>query len=350
MTHASFEIAGRQIGPAHPPYMIAELSANHAGSIDRALATMRMAKERGADAVKLQSYSPETMTIDSKKPDFMLRGGLWDGYSLYDLYAEAQTPFAWHQRLFDFGREIGITVFSTPFDETAVDLLERLDAPAYKISSFEMTDLELIARVARTGKPMIISTGLGNLEEIDCAVTCARDHGAVDLCLLHCVSSYPAPVDQSNIRTLVDLGERFGVVSGLSDHTLGTAVSVAAVAIGAAVIEKHVILSRADNSADAAFSLEPEELGALCRDIRDAWAALGQAGYALKPAEAAGLQYRRSIYAVADIAAGETFTRDNVRVIRPGFGLQPRELPAVLGRKAACALARGDALKLEHIA
>jgi len=342
-------IAKRLIGPNHPPYIIAELSANHNGQLERALQTIEMAKRQGADAIKLQTYTADTLTIDCDQPDFQIKGGLWDGYNLYQLYQWAHTPFAWHKTLFEHARKVGITCFSTPFDETAVDLLEDLNAPAYKIASFEAIDTPLIRYVAKTGKPMIISTGMANLAEITDAVDAALSGGCRALVLLHCISSYPAPVEQSNLRTIIDLGQRFNVLSGLSDHTLGTLVSVVGVAQGACVIEKHVTLSRADKGADSEFSLEPDELKQLCEDSKRAWSALGSAGYERKPAEQDNVRFRRSIYVVKDISAGEVLTLDNIRRIRPGFGLPPKHFDSLLGKKAAVALSRGTALTWDAV-
>ena len=344
MTSASVEIAGRRIGRDHEPYVICELSGNHNGSLDRALELLQAAASTGADAVKIQSYTPDTITIDHDGPGFRIEGGLWDGRTLYDLYGEAQTPFEWHEPLFRRARELGITLFSTPFDESAVDLLESLEAPAYKIASFEVVDLPLIARVARTGKPMILSTGMANLDEIGEAVRTARENGCDQIVLLHCVSAYPAPDEQSNIRTAPDLAERFGVVSGLSDHTFGSAVAVASVALGGCVVEKHFTLRRSDGGPDAAFSLEPEEFRTLVEDCKCAWRALGHATYDLQGCEGGSVVFRRSLYVVRDIAPGEALTRDNVRSIRPGYGLAPKHLPQVLGRRAARHLKRGEPL------
>ena len=295
-----------------------------------------MAKSCGADAIKIQTYNADTMTIDCDKEEFRIHGGLWDGYNLYKLYQWAQTPYEWHKPMFDHARKIGITLFSTPFDETAVDLLEDLNSPAYKIASFEAVDLPLIEYVARTGKPMIISTGMANLEEIAEAVDTARQGGCKDLILLHCISSYPAPVEQSNLRTIPDLANRFDVVSGLSDHTLGTTVSIASVALGACVIEKHVTMSRDDKGPDSEFSLEPRELEKLCSETKNAWHALGSAGYEKKPSEESSVKFRRSIYVVKDIKAGEMLTEENIKRIRPGFGLKPKHFKSVLGKSASC--------------
>ncbi|ADU65609.1 pseudaminic acid synthase [Desulfurispirillum indicum] len=337
-------INGRPIGPDSPPYVVAEVSANHNGNLERALQTIAAAADCGVDAVKIQTYTPDTLTIDCDLPDFRIQGGLWDGYTLYKLYQWAQTPFEWHQKMFDFAASKGVTLFSTPFDESAVDLLEHLQAPAYKIASFEAVDIPLIRYVARTGKPMIISTGMADEAEIGEAVEAARSGGCTELILLHCISSYPAPVEQSNLRTIADMAERFGVVAGLSDHTLGTTVAIAAVAQGACFIEKHFTLSRADKGPDSEFSLEPSELRELCHASRQAWLALGKAGYERKTAEEANVKFRRSIYAVRDIQAGEEFSPENIRRIRPGYGLAPKYFEQVLGRRATQAIVRGSAL------
>lgn len=343
-------IAGRLIGPDHPPFVICELSGNHNGSLDRALAMLEAAAATGADAVKLQTYTADTITLDSDSSDFLIEGGLWAGRRLHGLYQEAHTPYEWHPALFQRARDLGVILFSTPFDDTAVDLLEELGAPAYKIASFEAVDLPLIARVAATGKPMIISTGLASLSEMEDALETARSNGAADVVLLHCVSSYPAPIEEANVRTVPDLARRFGVATGLSDHTPGTAASVAAVALGACVIEKHFTLARADGGPDAEFSLEPAEFTALVRDCKAAWAALGRPHYDELGSEAAAAGHRRSLYIVADVAAGEPLTRANVRSIRPGHGLAPKHLPAVLGRRASRPLTRGERLAWDMMA
>jgi len=334
-------IEGVKIGPDHPPYIIAELSANHNGCLERALATIDEAKRQGASAIKLQTYTADTMTIDCDRPEYMISGGPWDGYKLYDLYKWAETPFEWHKAMFDHAREIGITVFSTPFDESAVDLLEELNTPAYKIASFELTDLPLIEYVARTGKPLIMSTGMASEEEIEDAVQAARNAGCNELILLHCISSYPAAMDEANILQLVTLADRFKTVPGLSDHTLGTTASVAAVALGACLIEKHFILDRQAGGADSSFSIEPEELGRLVTDARDAWMALGKAGFERESAEEGSMVFRRSISFVRDVKAEELVTTSDIRRIRPGFGLPPKYFNSLIGKKLKVNVSRG---------
>ncbi|TGL99806.1 pseudaminic acid synthase [Leptospira jelokensis] len=343
----SIFINKREIGDTQPPYIIAELSANHNGKIERALETIRSAKEAGADAIKIQTYTADTMTIDCDKDDFQIHGGLWDGYKLYDLYKWAETPYDWHKEIFDYASEIGITLFSTPFDETAVDLLENLNAPAYKVASFEATDLPLIRYIASTKKPMIMSTGMANLVEIEEMVEAARTAGCKDLILLHCISSYPAPVDQSNLLTIPDMRKRFGVQVGLSDHTLTNTASIASIVLGATVIEKHFILDRADKGPDSEFSITPEELRLLCRDTKDAWLALGTAGYERKPAEEANAKFRRSLYFVEDMKAGQMLEKHHIRRIRPGFGLPPKFEGELIGRKVVRDLERGTPVSWE---
>lgn len=335
-------IGKRNINHKSSPYIIAELSANHNGSIDRALETIKKAKECGADAVKIQTYTADTMTIDCDKHDFHINGGLWDGYKLYDLYKWAETPYEWHKTLFDYAKDIGITLFSTPFDETAVDLLEELNAPAYKIASFEVIDLPLIKVVAKTGKPMIMSTGMASEDEIEEAVECARENGCNDIVLLHCISSYPAPTEQSNLRQIPQLAKRFNVLSGLSDHTMGTAVPVASVALGACVIEKHFTLSRKDKGPDSEFSMESDELKSLCEDVKNAWLALGEPGFERQEAEKGSKVFRRSIYFVKDIKAGSVIGQDDIKRIRPGHGLAPKYEDQILGKTLLVDVERGD--------
>lgn len=344
------EIDGRPIGSGHPPYILAELSGNHNGELERALHMMEAAAATGADAIKLQTYTPDTITIDYDGPGFKIEGGLWDGRTLYDLYREAHTPFEWHEALFQKGKELGITVLSTPFDETAVDLLAELEAPAYKIASFEVIDLPLVAYVARKGKPMIISTGMASLGEINEAVQTARENGCDQIVLLHCVSSYPAKFEDSNIRTVPHLGEAFGCVAGLSDHTPGSVAAVTSVALGGCFVEKHFTLARAAGGPDAAFSLEPNEFAALVADCRHAWQALGRVSYDRSESERGSALLRRSLYAVEDIRAGEELTKENVRSIRPGHGLPPKHLPKILGRHAHEEIKRGTPLSWDLIA
>ncbi|PWC54972.1 N-acetylneuraminate synthase [Azospirillum sp. TSO22-1] len=343
MEHAmDFAIAGRAIGPDHPPYVIAELSGNHNGDIGRALALIDAAKEAGADAVKLQTYTADTITIAHDGPGFRLEGGLWAGRTLHDLYQEAHTPWDWHPRLFERAGSLGLAAFSSPFDPTAVDFLEGLDVPAHKIASFELVDLPLVRRVARTGKPVILSTGMASLGEIAEAVDAIRAESGRPPILLHCTSGYPTPIAEVDLRTIPHLASAFRTVVGLSDHTHGVAVPIAAVALGAVLVEKHFTLKRADGGPDAAFSLEPEEFRTMAQACRDAWAALGRADYALKPSEAANAGLRRSLYVVADVPAGTVLGPEHVRSIRPGGGLPPKHLPDVLGRRAARALTRGE--------
>jgi len=330
--------------PGQKPFLIAELSGNHNGDIDRARRMIDAAKAAGADAVKLQTYTADTITLDVDRPEFRLEGGLWAGRTLYELYQEAHTPWDWHPTLFAHAAEIGIPIFSSPFDPTAIDLLESLGAPAYKIASFELVDLPLIEKAARTGKPLIMSTGMASLGEVAEAVAAARVAGNDNICLLHCVSGYPTPVEDCDLRTIPHLAQAFDVAAGLSDHTMGVAVPVAAVALGAVVIEKHFTLARADGGPDAAFSLEPAEFRAMADACAAAHAALGSISYALKPSEAGGRNFRRSLYVTADVAAGEMLTGANVRSIRPGLGLPPKHLPDVLGRHAARNLTRGEPL------
>jgi N-acetylneuraminate synthase len=336
-------IDGRKIGPNYPPYIIAELSANHNGILQKALDTISEAKRCGADAIKLQTYTADTMTIDCDSEEFQIRGGLWDGYKLYDLYKEAQTPFSWHKAMFDHARKIGITCFSTPFDETAVDLLEDMNVPAYKVASFEATDLPLIKYIAATKKPMIMSTGMANLEEIEEMVTTAKDAGCQELILLHCISSYPAPIEQSNLLTIPDMRKYFGVQIGLSDHTITNTASIVASALGATVIEKHFIMDRNYKGPDSQFSIEPPELTALCTETKDAWLSLGKAGYDRKPAEEANIKFRRSVYFVKDLKEGEIITQEHIRRIRPGLGLAPKFEAEIIGKSVKVDVVRGTA-------
>lgn len=347
MTHLTID--GRIVGPGAPPYIVAEMSANHNGSLDAALRIIDSAKACGADAVKIQTYRPDTITLRADSEEFRIRGGLWDGRTLYDLYEEAHTPWEWHEELFAHARRAGITMFSSPFDPTAVDLLERLGCPAYKIASFEAIDLPLIRYVAQTGKPMIISTGLADALEIEEALDAARSGGCRELALLHCVSGYPAPAAEYNLLTIPDMARRFGVVVGLSDHTIDNATAVASVALGAALVEKHFTLDRSGGGPDDSFSLEPQQLRELCAQARTAWSALGRAGYERQPSEAGNVQFRRSLYFVKALKAGDVVTEDAIRSVRPGFGAAPKLAPQVIGRRlksdvAACTPVRLDLL------
>ena len=329
------EIAGRKIGSNFAPYVIAELSANHNGSIDTALSIVEQAKIAGADAVKLQTYKPDTITLESDSDEFRIKGGLWGGRSLYELYEEAHMPWDWHKPLFDHARKFDITIFSSPFDPTAIDLLEDLGAPAYKIASFEAIDLPLIRYAASTRKPMIISTGMANQTEIAEAVDAAKTAGCKDLAILHCVSGYPAPAEDYNLKTIPDMIDQFGLVTGLSDHTLDNTTAIASVVLGAAIIEKHFTLDRNGGGPDDSFSLEPAEMAALCRDAKTAWAALGKVDYGHKSSEQGNVQFRRSLYFVRDMAAGETITADCIRSVRPGYGVEPKYWDNLIGRRVS---------------
>lgn len=324
-------LAGRPIGQDAPPYVIAELSANHNGNIDIAMRLIDEAKKAGADAVKLQTYRPDTITLDCDSEDFQIHGGLWDGWTLYKLYEWAHTPWEWHKPLFEHARRVGITIFSSPFDNTAVDLLEDLNTPAYKIASFEAIDLPLIKYVASTGKPMIISTGMADAVEIQEAIDAAREGGCKELAILHCVSGYPAPAADYNLLTIPDMIQRYGLVTGLSDHTLGNATAIASVALGASIIEKHFTLDRTGGGPDDTFSLEPAELSRLCQGVRTAWEALGKVDYSRKSSESGNVKFRRSLYFVRDLNAGEVITDDAVRSVRPGYGMAPKMLDSVVG-------------------
>lgn len=349
MSSKTIEINGRKIGNDYPPYIIAELSANHNGSLDRALETIRAAHECGADAIKIQTYTADTMTIDCDREEFVIKRGLWSGYNLYDLYKWAETPYEWHRSMFDYANSLGITIFSTPFDETAVDLLESLGTPAYKIASFEAVDLPLIRYVASKGKPMIMSTGMCSEEEITESVAVARDSGCEELILLHCISSYPTPVNQANLLQMPFMAERLGTICGLSDHTLGTTVAVAAAALGACVIEKHFTLNRSDDCPDCAFSIEPTELNQLCQQTSDVWSALGVPSFERQEAEKDNIQFRRSLYFIKAMKAGEIISSSHIRRIRPGYGLHTKHFDQLIGKRVIKDIAIGTAVDWDLI-
>jgi N-acetylneuraminate synthase len=325
------------------------MSANHNGNLASALRIIDEAKIAGADAVKIQTYTADTITLDSDLPDFQINDGLWKGRTLHQLYEWAHTPWDWHKPMFDHARKADITIFSSPFDSSAVDLLEDLGAPAYKIASFEAVDLPLIRYCASTGKPLVISTGMADVEEISEAIAAAHDGGCRELIILHCVSGYPAPSSDYNLATIPDMAERFGVITGLSDHTLDNTTAIASVALGASMIEKHVTLDRSRGGPDDSFSLEPAELAALCRGAHTAWEALGQVDYGFKSSEVGNVKYRRSLYFVKDLAAGEILMPDAVRSVRPGFGLPPKMLDQIIGRRIAHAVSKNTPVRLEDL-
>lgn len=347
--NSEIRIADRKIGTAYSPYVIAEMSANHNGNIETAFRIIEEAKKAGADAIKMQTYTADTLTLNCDLPDFKINDGLWAGRTLYELYEWAHTPWDWHKPLFDRARELGITIFSSPFDKTAIDLLEDLNAPAYKIASFEAVDLSLIQYAASTGKPMIISTGMADAEEIAEAIEAAREGGCKELAVLHCVSGYPAPAEDYNLRTIPDMIERFGLVTGLSDHTLDNTTAIASVAMGASIIEKHFTLDRNGGGPDDSFSLEPMELAALCQGARTAWSALGRVDYGRKSSELGNMKFRRSLYFVTDMKAGDVITADCVRSVRPGFGLPPKDYELTLGRKVNRAIRKGSPVSWDLI-
>lgn len=345
------KIKGKLIGLGEQPFIIAEMSGNHNQSLERALEIVEAAAKSGAHALKIQTYTADTMTLDVENPEFKIndKDSLWNGQNLYNLYEQAYTPWEWHKPIFDRARELGMIPFSTPFDETAVDFLEELDVELYKIASFENTDIPLIKKVASTGKPMIMSTGMATVAELDEAVHAARAAGCKDLILLKCTSTYPATPDNTNISTIPHMRDLFNVQVGLSDHTMGTGVAVASVALGATVIEKHFTLSRADGGVDAAFSMEPDEMAALVEETERAWQAMGNITYGATEKEKASLKFRRSIYVAKDIVEGEEFTKENIRVIRPGYGLAPKYYDRVLGGKASKSLEAGTPLDWEML-
>lgn len=346
---AQVEIGKRIIGAGHRTYVIAEVSANHGQKFEQAVSIVRAAKQAGADAVKLQTYTADTITIDCDRPEFLIKGTLWEGRNLHDLYREAYTPWEWQPRLGEIAHELDLDLFSTPFDETAVDFLESINVPAYKLASFELVDLPLIRKMAKTGKPLIMSTGMATIEEIDEAVQTARESGATQIALLKCTSAYPAPAEEMNLRTIPELARRFGVPAGLSDHTLGIAVPVAGVALGACIIEKHITLSRSDPGPDSAFSLEPDEFKATVDAIRVAEKALGQVHFGFSPNEESSRVFRRSLFVVENVERGELFTAKNIRSIRPGHGLHTRHLEEIIGQRAARDIERGTPLSWELV-
>jgi pseudaminic acid synthase len=340
-----FEINGRKIGIDYSPYVIAEMSANHNGEIDNAYKIIDMAKTCGADAVKIQTYHPDKITMNINTPEFMIEGGLWEGQSLYELYKGAFMPWEWHKPLFDYAQKLNITIFSSPFDNTAVDLLEDLNAPAYKIASFEAVDIALIKYVAQTGKPMIISTGMADAEEIQEAIEAAKEGGCSELAILHCVSAYPAPAEEYNLKTLLDMHQKFGLVTGLSDHTIDNTIAITSIGLGASIIEKHVTLDRKANGPDDSFSLEFNEFKNLCRSSRLAWQSLGKVDYEVKSSEQGNIKFRRSLYFVKNINKGEVITDAHIKSIRPGYGMPPKELNNIIGKKILINVARGSAVK-----
>ncbi|MCF5727117.1 pseudaminic acid synthase [Aeromonas veronii] len=344
-----FSIDGREIGHHKKPFIIAELSGNHNGRLENALALIDAAADAGADAIKLQTYTADTMTLDIDLPEFHIQGGLWDGYTLYDLYQQAHTPWEWHQALFERAKTRGLIIFSTPFDESAVDFLESLGTPAYKIASFEITDHPLIRYVAKQGKPVIISSGMSSETEIAQALTILRENGCTQILLLHCVSGYPTPLADINLKRITRLAETFSVPVGLSDHTLGNTAAQLAVALGAVAIEKHVTLAREDGGPDAEFSLEPDELKALCDQTNLCWQTLGTGESGNNQAEESSLIFRRSLYFVSDIQAGEIIKPEHIRRIRPGYGLPPEALPKILGRKARYDIHRGKSVHFDDV-
>jgi len=343
------KIDNREIGLGCSPYIIAEMSANHNGSIEKAFKIIEMAKEKGADAVKLQSYTPDTITMQSSNKEFLIDHGLWKGNSLFELYKSAYMPWEWHKPLFDKAKDVGITIFSSPFDFTAVDMLEELGAPAYKIASFEAIDLPLIKYVAQTGKPMIISTGMADEFEIYEAVQAARENGCSQLAILHCVSGYPAPAEDYNLKTIVDMRERFGCEVGLSDHTIDNTAAIASIALGATIIEKHVTLDRNGGGADDSFSLEPEDLNELCFKTKLAWHALGKVDYQLKNSEKDNVKFRRSLYFARDMNAGDTIDESCIRSIRPGYGLPPKMYEKIIGLTVAADVKKATAVTADSI-
>lgn len=341
------KINGRKINNGLHPYIIAEMSANHNGSIETAKQIIDVAKHFGAEAVKLQTYRPDTITLDHQSSDFMIEDGLWKGSSLYQLYESAYMPWEWHKPLFEYAKKIGITIFSSPFDETAIDLLEDLNTPAYKIASFEAIDTQLIKYAASTGKPLIISTGMADAKEIQEAIDSAYEGGCKELAILHCVSGYPAPAGDYNLRTIQDMQQRYEVPVGLSDHTIDNITAITSAAFGACIIEKHVTLDRSNGGPDDSFSIEPDELNRLCIDVKTAWNAIGGVNYERKASEKSNLKFRRSLYFIADIKKGETISHNHIKSIRPGYGLPPKYFTDVIGRVAKHNVTKGTKVSWE---
>lgn len=347
----NIKIGDRLIGPDQPPFIIAEMSGNHNRSLDNAISIVEAAAEAGVHAVKLQTYTADTLTLEAETEDFLINdpNSLWKGYSLYNLYNQAYTPWEWHEPIFKRCKELGLITFSTPFDETAVEFLEKLNVPAYKIASFENNHIPLIRKVASTGKPLIMSTGMAAVSDLDEAVSTARENGCKDIILLKCTSTYPASPENTNLLTIPHLRELFNCEVGLSDHTTGIGVSIAGVALGAAVIEKHFTLSRADGGVDAAFSMEPAEMKLLVEEAHKAWQSLGKVHYGITESEKSSIKFRRSIYASSDIAKGEEFSSENIRIIRPGMGLPPKFYDLILGKRALCNIKKGTPINWEII-
>ena len=341
-------IDGRQIGPDHEPYVIAEVSANHNGKIETAMELIEVAKACGASAVKLQTYTPDTITLNCDSDDFKIKDGLWAGRNLYDLYQEAHMPWEWHKPLFTHARRLGITIFSSPFDRTAVDLLEDLGAPAYKIASFEAIDHDLISYAASTGKPIIISTGMADEAEINEAIEVARVGGCNQLAILQCVSGYPAPHADYNLRTIKDMIDRFGCITGLSDHTIDNVTAITSIGVGASIIEKHFTLDRQGGGPDDSFSLEPNELASLCKDVKAAWQSLGEVDYGRKSSELGNVKFRRSLYFIKDMKVGDMVTANCIKSVRPGYGLKPKHFNQLIGKKVVINVDRNTAVKWDY--
>lgn len=342
-------IDGKKIGYGCEPYIIAEMSANHNGDINKAYEIIEKASICGADALKIQTYTPDTITLNSKKSDFLIEDGLWAGQSLYDLYKSAYTPWEWHKDLFDYAKKVGITIFSSPFDNTAVDLLEDLNAPAYKIASFEATDTPLIEYVASTRKPMIISTGMANKDEISQAIEAAKDGGCTELAILHCVSGYPAPSENYNLKTITNMIDSFNCVTGLSDHTLDNSTALASIALGASIIEKHFTSDRSEGGPDDSFSMEPKDLRELVNCSKSVFHSLGKVDYGLKSSEMGNIKFRRSLYFLNDLSEGHIITEADIRSVRPGYGMAPSNYKKIIGKKLKHSVKKHTPVKIEDL-